>query len=78
MRSLAADILARAGRQVRVTAEPMPASDQHHATAPRLEFLQKYGLSVSTRNAARTRIMACIILQPRIYTGPGRATVAAP
>ena len=31
MRSLAADILARAGRQVRVTAEPMPASDQHHA-----------------------------------------------
>lgn len=26
MRSLAADILARAGRQVRVTAEPMPSS----------------------------------------------------
>lgn len=37
MRSLAADILARAGRQVRVTAEPMPV-DQHHAglAAPRI------------------------------------------
>lgn len=32
MRSLAADVLARAGRQVRVTAEPMPAGDQHHAS----------------------------------------------
>lgn len=33
MRSLAADILARAGRQVRVTAEPMPAGDQPKTSA---------------------------------------------
>lgn len=58
MRSLAADILARAGRQVRVTAEPMPA-----APAPKRERPPRkrstnpyYGVHyLATKNLYRAR-----------------------
>lgn len=43
MRSLAADILARAGRQVRVTAEPMPAAPKATSTrTPRKRSTNPY------------------------------------
>lgn len=58
MRSLAADILARAGRQVRVTAEPMPAAQKVARTrAPRKRSTNPYyGVHyLATKNLYRAR-----------------------
>ncbi len=58
MRSLAADILARAGRQVRVTAEPMPAAPKASPTrAPRKRSTNPYyGVHyLATKNVYRAR-----------------------
>lgn len=58
MRSLAADILALAGRQVRVTAEPMPAAPKAKMTrAPRKRSTNPYyGVHyLATKNLYRAR-----------------------
>lgn len=58
MRSLAADILARAGRQVRVTAEPMSAEPKAARTlAPRKRSTNPYyGVHyLATKNMYRAR-----------------------
>lgn len=58
MRSLAADILARAGRQVRVTAEPMPAVTRAAPTrTPRKRRMNPYyGVHyLATKNLYRAR-----------------------
>lgn len=58
MRSLAADILARAGRQVRVTAEPMPAAPKAAPTrTPRKRSTNPYyGVHyLATKNLYRAR-----------------------
>ena len=58
MRSLAADILARVGRQVRVTAEPMPAAPKESRTrSPHKRSTNPYyGVHyLATKNLYRAR-----------------------
>lgn len=58
MRSLAADILARAGRQVRVTAEPMPVSPKAAPTrtSRKRSTNPYYGVHyLATKNLYRAR-----------------------
>lgn len=74
MRSLAADILARAGRQVRVSAEPMPAGDLPRTRAepglvaenrrvgsrPKRSTNPYYGVHyLATKNQYRARPRVC-------------------